>query len=329
MPTAAWSWTAAGSSSMTRHSRPSRTVPAGWRPSGSTLPSGTACLALGLADSSDASLLNAFARQRPVVRAAGTGTTAGRPTAISFDGVTTVRDGRGRVLDGISCSIGAGEFVALVGRNGAGKSTFAGHLIGFLRPTTGTVRIDGKNAADMPIAALARHVGYLFQNPDNQLFMDTVAREIGFGLNNYGVDDVDGRVSRAMERAGLTAFADRPPQAVSRGQRQRVAVASILAMEPAVLVLDEPTTGQDRGHLHALLGEMVELHRAGRTVLLITHDLTLMAEYAERVLVMDAGRLVFDGTPETLFYESDVLGFLGGSPRSRSGSAGRWGWTGH
>lgn len=269
---------------------------------------------LGLADASDRSLLDALARRRPMARESGRGGSTGRPAGIAFDRVTTDREGRRRVLDGVSCSIGAGEFVAIIGPNGAGKSTFAGHLIGFLRPTGGTVRVGGEDASEMTITALARRVGYLFQNPDNQLFMDTVAREIGFGLRNYGVDDIDGRVARAMAHAGLTAFAARPPQAISRGQRQRVAVASILAMEPRFLVLDEPTTGQDRGHLYALLDEMVELHRAGRTVLLITHDLTLVASYAERVLVMDGGRLVYDGTPADLFYTSTVLESLGWEP---------------
>jgi energy-coupling factor transport system ATP-binding protein len=190
------------------------------------------------------------------------------------------------------------------------------------------VLVGGKDAAGMPVPALARRAGYLFQNPDHQLFMDTVAREVGFGPANYGVDDVEGRVARAMDRHGLSAFATRPPQSLSRGQRQRVAVASILAMEPPVLVLDEPTTGQDRGHLFALMDEMEALHRAGRTVLLITHDLTLVAAYAGRVLVLDAGRLVFDGTPEALFYESDLVEALGWPPPVGVRLGRALGWTG-
>jgi energy-coupling factor transport system ATP-binding protein len=137
--------------------------------------------------------------------------------------------------------------------------------------------------------------------------MDTVTREIGFGLANYGVANQKERIANAIVKAGLEPFASRPPQSLSRGQRQRVAVASILAMEPSVLVLDEPTTGQDRGHLKALLDDMVCLHHQGRTVLLITHDLTLVASFADRVLVLDAGRLLFDGTPSDLFYRSPVL----------------------
>jgi len=271
--------------------------------------------ALGLGEASDRILLDALrARPAPAVRLAPSAEENGRPAAVVFEGVTSDRDGRQRVLDGVSCRIGAGEFVAIVGRNGAGKSTLAGHLIGFLRATAGTVRVEDEDAAGQPVSVLARRVGYLFQNPDHQLFMDTVAGEVGFGPRNYGIDDVEGRVGRALEQIGLTAFAARPPQSLSRGQRQRVAVASILAMEPRVMILDEPTTGQDRGHLHALLNDMVELHRSGRTVLLITHDLTLVASYAERVLVMDGGRLVFDGTPEAFFDETALLASLGWNP---------------
>ena len=270
--------------------------------------------ALGLDDASDEALLVALGERIPAGPASPEAPAADQPPAIVFDHVVTDRDGRARVLDGISCRIGAGEFVAIVGRNGAGKSTLVGHLIGFLRATSGKVLVGEEDTAGLTVASLARRVGYLFQNPDHQLFMDTVAREIGFGLRNYGVDDPDGRAARAMEQAGLAPFAARPPQSLSRGQRQRVAVASILAMEPQILVLDEPTTGQDRGHLYALLDEMVALHRAGRTVLLITHDLTLVAAYAERVLVMDEGRLVFDGTPGALFYGSSIVETLGWNP---------------
>lgn len=234
--------------------------------------------------------------------------------AIVFDRVTTIRDGRHRVLDQISCRIGRGEFVAIIGQNGAGKSTMAGHLIGFLRATEGRVLLDDRDACNEPVATLARTVGYLFQNPDNQLFMDTVTREIGFGLANYGVADPEERIANALQKTGLEPYATRPPQSLSRGQRQRVAVASILAMKPSVLVLDEPTTGQDRGHLLRLLDDMVGLHHQGRTVLLITHDLTLVASFAERVLVLDAGRLIYDGTPSALFYRSSVLEDLGWEP---------------
>ncbi|HOT95203.1 MAG TPA: energy-coupling factor transporter ATPase [Methanoregulaceae archaeon] len=267
---------------------------------------------LGLEDASDGALLGALGTARPPP-APPEGPLPGQSgtAVIEFDHVTTVRDGRKTVLDDVTFRIRPGEFVALIGRNGAGKSTIAGHLIGFLRATNGRVLVDGEDAGTRTVAHLARRIGYLFQNPDNQLFMDSVSREIGFGLVNYGISDVEGRVRRAMEHHGLVEFASRPPQSLSRGQRQRVAVASILAMEPGILVLDEPTTGQDRGHLHALMEEMVGLHRAGRAVLLITHDLTLVAAYAERVLVLDRGRLLFDGTPTDLFYGSSLIEALG------------------
>jgi energy-coupling factor transport system ATP-binding protein len=269
--------------------------------------------ALGLDDPSDEALRAALETQRqPVERERPEAKPSA--SAIVFDRVTTHRDGRLRVLDDVSCRIGAGEFVAIIGHNGAGKSTLAGHLIGFLKADGGDVLIAGRDVSRFPVAELARSVGYLFQNPDHQLFMDSVAREIAFGLVNTGMDDRERRTTEAMDRLGLRHFAERPPQSLSRGQRQRVAVASILAMEPAILVLDEPTTGQDRGHLTALLAEMVELHRRGTTVLLITHDLSLVAAYAERVLVLDRGRIRFDGTPLGLFYESPVLTELGWEP---------------
>ncbi len=283
---------------------------------------------LGLDDASDGALLGTLEGRTPCPPPArGCGEGSAGPLAIAFEHVTTERDGR-RVLDDVSFRVGRGEFVAIVGPNGAGKSTLAAHLIGFLRPTRGRVLVGDRDAAEESVPALARRTGYLFQNPDHQLFMDTVAREIGFGLANYGITNAGERVARAMEQHGLSTFAGRPPQSLSRGQRQRVAVASILTMEPDVLILDEPTTGQDRGHLRALMEEMAGLHRAGRTVLLITHDLGLVAAYADRVLVMKGGRLVFDGTPSALFYGGELVESLGWHPPVAIRLGRALGWTG-
>jgi len=159
----------------------------------------------------------------------------------------------------------------------------------------------------VPIAELAGKVGYLFQNPDNQIFTDNVSEEVRFGLKNFGLNNVAKRVDDALKMMELTEYKDRHPHALSRGQRQRLAVASILAMEPDILVLDEPTTGQDMLHLSTFLNHIRKLNRAGKTILLITHDMKIVAEYARRTVVMKNGEILMDGNTRDVFSESDVL----------------------
>ena len=212
-------------------------------------------------------------------------------------------------LDDINLVIPEGDFVALIGHNGAGKTTLINHLIGFLKPANGTILIDGKDIAGMRVATLAQSVGYLFQNPDNQIFTDSVTRELEFGLKNIKLRDtlIEERVNRAISMMELTEFKDRHPHSLSRGQRQRLAVASILAMEPDIIVLDEPTTGQDWGHVNKFLRQIRHLNELGKTIILITHDMNLVAGYARRTVVMDKGKIVLDGDTRYVFSKQEIL----------------------
>ncbi len=212
-------------------------------------------------------------------------------------------------LDGINLVIPEGDFVALIGHNGAGKTTLINHLIGFLKPDNGTIFINGKDISGMRVATLAQSVGYLFQNPDNQIFTDSVTQELKFGLENIKLRDtaIEERVNRAISMMELAEFRDRHPHSLSRGQRQRLAVASILAMEPDIIVLDEPTTGQDWGHVNKFLQQIRHLNELGKTIILVTHDMNLVAGYARRTVVMDKGKIVLDGDTRHVFSKQEIL----------------------
>lgn len=217
------------------------------------------------------------------------------------------------ILKNINLDIKSGEFLALLGHNGAGKTTLAGHLIGFYRPSCGRILLNGKDIERYSTAQLSKKVGYLFQNPDSQIFMDSVNKEVRFGLENVGIpkEEIEKLVNESLETMELSAYKDRHPHSLSRGQRQRLAVASILALEPDLLVLDEPTTGQDRGHILKFLNKIRKLNKLGKTVILITHDMELVAEYAERVVVMKQGRILLDGPTANVFSNTEKLNEAG------------------
>lgn len=218
-------------------------------------------------------------------------------------------DDRVSALQGITCSIAQGTWAALVGRNGSGKTTMAKLCNGLLRPQAGTVRILGRDAKRQSVGELARQVGYLFQNPDHQIFASTVREEIAFGLNNLGLplDHVEGRLQEALSMFDLEAWADHPPAALGYGLRRQVTVASLFALRPPILILDEPTTGLDWGCTKRLLEHLRTLHQCGHTIVVITHDMRLVADWAERVLVLHDGRLIADETPRGLFARADLL----------------------
>lgn len=213
----------------------------------------------------------------------------------------------------LNLEIKRGEFLALLGHNGAGKTTLAGHLIGFYRPASGRILLDGKDISGYSTARLSKQVGYLFQNPDSQIFTNSVFEEVCFGLENLGMPEekIKKLADSALEMMELSAYRNRHPHALSRGQRQRLAVASILALEPDLLILDEPTTGQDRGHIRKFLDKIRKLNGLGKTVILITHDMELAAEYAERVVVMKQGKIFLDGPTAEVFSSPEELGAAG------------------
>lgn len=218
-------------------------------------------------------------------------------------------DGGHRGLAEVDLTIGRGEFVAIVGRNGAGKTTLAKHLNRLLDPTSGTVLINGINTATLTPAELARHVGYVFQNPDHQIFNTSVGGEVGYGLKLAGLSDaeIDTRIGEALDVVGLTARRNEHPFSLGKGERQRVAVASVLALRPEILVVDEPTTGQDWAGVQSIMALIGQLNRAGTTIVMITHDMDVVAHHARRVIVMNDGRIAADGPTADVLARTDVL----------------------
>jgi energy-coupling factor transport system ATP-binding protein len=211
-------------------------------------------------------------------------------------------------LTDVSLTVRRGEFVALVGRNGSGKTTLAKHLNGLLAATRGTVRVDGRDLAGMPLEDLAQRVGYVFQDPDHQLFAATVDEEVAFGPRNLGLSraDVAARVDEALTAVGLRER-DADPFLLEKGVRQRLAVAAILALRPEVLVLDEPTTGLDFPEQEQMMALLRALNAAGRTIIIVTHTPWVIAEYTERVILLADGRLRYDGPVRPFFARDDLL----------------------
>ena len=215
-------------------------------------------------------------------------------------------DPREPVLRGIDLDIHKGELVALIGANGSGKSTLVMNLIGLLQPDSGSIIIDGMDTRKSKVSNLARNIGYVFQNPDHQLFANSVAEEVGFSLKvkNVPDDEIQRRVSESLGIVNLLELSDRHPFSLSRGQRQQLAVATALVQKPPLVILDEPTTGQDRRTLSGLLSTMADLNKKGNTTIIVTHDMDVVAAYASRVIVMSQGQIVVDGPPEDIFFNN-------------------------
>lgn len=212
-------------------------------------------------------------------------------------------------LRGVSVAIDQGEFVAIIGQNGSGKTTFVKHLNGLLRATEGTVQVAGRDVSKHRVSEMARAVGYCFQNPDHQIFCDTVYNEVAYGPRNLHLSqaEIEERVEEALSAVGLLHLQDSMPRDLSKGQRQRLAVASVLSMRPEVLVVDEPTTGQDYRDGVDMLNLVQRLNEAGHTVLFITHDMPMVARFARRVIVFRDGQILLDGTTREVFGQADEL----------------------
>ena len=216
-------------------------------------------------------------------------------------GVEAIRD--------VNLDIGYGEYIAIVGGNGSGKTTLAKNLNGLLRPTSGSVVVGGRPTSELKVAALARIVGYAFQNPDHQLFCSSVEDEVSFGPTNLGYPDeeVRNKVEKAIEAMNLEHLRKLPPLSLRLGERRRVSIASVIAMDPQVLVLDEPTTGLDAEESAELMRRLKRLNDEGKTIILITHDMKLVAEHAKRVVVMARGRILLDSDPRGAFSDIEIL----------------------
>ena len=229
---------------------------------------------------------------------------------IRMEHVSFAYSDQGPTVQDVSFHVEKGEFAAILGANGAGKTTTVRLIDGLIRPTSGRVLIHGADTATSPVSERARRVGFLFQNPDRQICKNTVREEILFGLKAVRGEEsgetLDARCREMLEDFGFTGEED--PFSLSRGQRQRVALASILAVEPEVLILDEPTTGLDYLECCHIMDRIRRMNREQQvTVIMVCHDMEVVLDYADRALVMAGGRLLADGPVKEIFRNTELM----------------------
>lgn len=219
-----------------------------------------------------------------------------------------------KAVDDISLKVEENEFIGLIGHTGSGKSTFIQHLNGLLKPSSGEIIIDGTRVdkSGSNLTDLRKKVGLVFQYPEYQLFEETIERDIAFGPKNLDIseEEVQGRVKSSMESVGLDykTYKDKSPFELSGGLKRRVAIAGVLAMEPKVLILDEPTAGLDPRGRDEILSEIKSIHEKRKmTVILVSHSMEDVAKIAERIVVLDKGKVFLDGEPRDIFREEDKL----------------------
>lgn len=221
-------------------------------------------------------------------------------------------------LSNVNVNINDGEFVALIGHTGSGKSTLIQHMNGLLKPNQGKIFVDGVDitASGVKLTDIRKKVGLVFQYAEYQLFEETIEKDIMFGPKNLGLNDEEAlaRTKRAMDMVGLDyeTYRNKSPFDLSGGQKRRVAIAGVVAMEPRVLILDEPTAGLDPKGRDEILGELYKLHKSyNMTIILVSHSMEDVAKVADRILVMDEGKCVLDGTPQEIFKEVETLENVG------------------
>lgn len=229
---------------------------------------------------------------------------------IELEHVSFAYPAQGPTVRDLSFRIESGEFVAILGANGAGKTTTVRLIDGLVRPTSGRVLIDGVDTAHSSVSERARRVGFLFQNPDRQICKNTVREEILFGLRTVRGEESaeahEARLSQVLREFSFTG--EEEPFSLSRGQRQRVALASILAAEPSVLILDEPTTGLDYRECCHIMDQIQAMNRRQQvTVIMVCHDMEIVSDYASRALVMAGGELLADGPVREIFRDRDLM----------------------
>jgi len=221
-------------------------------------------------------------------------------------------------LSNVNVNINDGEFLALIGHTGSGKSTLIQHMNGLLKPNQGKIIVDDVDitASGVKLTDIRKKVGLVFQYAEYQLFEETIEKDIMFGPKNLGLNDEEAleRTKRAMDMVGLDyeTYKNKSPFDLSGGQKRRVAIAGVVAMEPKVLILDEPTAGLDPKGRDEILGELYKLHKSyNMTIILVSHSMEDVAKVADRILVMDEGKCVLDGTPKEIFKEVDTLENVG------------------
>jgi ABC-type cobalt transport system, ATPase component len=212
-------------------------------------------------------------------------------------------------LKGVSLTIKRGELLAIIGQNGGGKTTLAKNLNGLLKPTKGRVLVDGLDTKTIPTHEIVKRVGYVFQNPSHQIFESTVWKEVAYGPINLGLspEEVKQRVEWALSEVGLQGYEQYNPYDLDYGKMKLLTVASVLAMKPQVLILDEPTTGQNHAGRHLLSNLSRRLNREGFTVVIITHDMRFVAETVNRVVLVSNGEILMDGSTREVLNAFDVL----------------------
>lgn len=212
-------------------------------------------------------------------------------------------------LQKIVLSIRRGERIGLAGENGSGKTTLCKNLNGLLRPTGGRVLIDGNDISSVEVTQISQKVGYLFQNPDNQIFCSNVFDEVAFGLRNQGLGEaaISERVGKYLSRLKIDQYIKTPPLMLSLGLRRMVSIASILAMEQDLIILDEPTAWLDHGQSQLAIKAIDEAADSGKTILLVTHNMRLLAELTDRMIVLSKGRIIADGSTSKILGQSNLI----------------------
>ena len=212
-------------------------------------------------------------------------------------------------LKGVDLDIYEGEIIGIVGQNGSGKTTLIKHINGLLMPTGGEIEVEGKPTRVQGVFTLGKKVGYVFQNPDHQIFSETVFEEVSYSLRLREMDDetIETRVAEALEAVGLSGMEEADPFSMTKSGRQRVAVASVLAIKPDVLILDEPTTGLDYREQRSMMDLVRGMNARGSTIIFVTHHMWVVAEYADRVFVVKDGQILLEGTTRAVFSKEDVL----------------------
>jgi len=213
------------------------------------------------------------------------------------------------VLRGISLKIGPGERVAIMGENGAGKTTLIKHFNGLLKPASGEILVDGVRTRDVSVAQLSRKIGMVFQKPENQFFAETAEEEIAFGLKNFRYDEgeVAKRVEEALNFASLAKYKGRSPFLLSGGEKKRLAIASVIAWDPEVLMIDEPTIGQDMSQKIRLSSFLRDVSAKGKSVVLVTHDVDFAADICQRVILLSSGVVIGEGRVEEIFSDAELM----------------------
>jgi energy-coupling factor transport system ATP-binding protein len=228
---------------------------------------------------------------------------------ISTENVSFHYTAGSNVLQNVNLQIKDGEFIAIMGENGAGKTTLVKMFNGLLKPTEGAVLIDGVNTREKSVAQLSRDVGLIFQNPDHQLFAETVREEVAFSLRNFGFkeDIIQGRITNVLTTLDLNRYETSSPFVLSGGERKRVALAAVLAWDPKHVVMDEPTIGQDYLQKDHLRNFIVQITSQGKTVVIVTHDVEFVAECKPRVVLLSRGKIIADGPAAEILTNPQIL----------------------